>query len=70
MSQEPVNPIQVEKFLKGLDYPVDKQELIEYANEHGADKNIREALNHLPDETFNKPTDISKAISQLNKSKR
>ncbi len=60
-----INPIQVEKYLKGLDYPASKQDLIEHAKKHGADKNTYEALEELPDQTYDGPIGISKAIGQV-----
>jgi hypothetical protein len=63
----PVNPIQVEKFLKGIDYPVSKADLIKYAQQHGADENVCAALEQLHDQTFNGPVDVSKAIGEINR---
>ncbi len=62
-----INPIQVEKLLKGLDYPVSKQDLIKYAEQHGADENARQALNQLPDQTFESPVGVSKAIGAIDR---
>ena len=70
MSQQPVNPVQVEKALKGMDFPASKQEVINYAKQHGADAQVEQTLNSLPNETFNKPTDISKAIGEINRGQR
>ncbi len=60
-----VNPVQVEKFLKGLDYPVSKKDLVTYARQHGADENILAVLSRLPDQTYNGPIDVSKAIGEI-----
>jgi hypothetical protein len=62
-----VNPIQVEKFLKGLDYPASKEELIGHAKKHGADQNTCEVLEELPDQTYSGPTGVSKAIGQIDR---
>ena len=64
-----INPIQVEKFLKGVDYPANKSTLLERAEVNGADENIREALQRLPDQQYKSPTDISKAIGAIDKGK-
>lgn len=58
------NPIQVQKFLKGLDYPVSKQDIINQAKKNKADKEIMDLLNHLDDREYNSPVEVSKAISQ------
>ncbi|HEY7418055.1 MAG TPA: DUF2795 domain-containing protein, partial [Ktedonobacteraceae bacterium] len=62
-----VSPIQVEKYLKGLDYPVSKAELVKYAQQHGADESIMAALQKLPNKTFDSPTMVSKAISEVDR---
>lgn len=60
-----VNPIQVQKFLKGIDYPVQKRDLIKQAEANGADDNVRQALQQMPGERFNSPNDVSEALSKL-----
>lgn len=69
MAQQ-INPVQIEKFLKGLDFPADKQEVIEYANQHGASSEIRQALNSLPEKTFDSPVGLNKALGETNRSQR
>ena len=46
-----VNPIQLQKHLKGVDYPTSKQDLIDHAKQ-GADENAISALEELPDEEY------------------
>ncbi len=62
-----VNPIQIEKFLKGVDYPAKKEELIKRAQQNGADENIRSMLSSLPSQSFDSVTAVTKAIGELNK---
>ncbi len=57
-----VNPIQLQKSLKGTKYPASKQDLLKSANDNQADENIRKALETLPDERFARPSDVSKAL--------
>jgi hypothetical protein len=59
-----VNPIQLQKSLKGVKYPASKADLVKAAKENGADENIRTALNGLADEPFNRPSDVSKAVRE------
>ncbi|MBB6098911.1 hypothetical protein HNR42_002346 [Deinobacterium chartae] len=58
-----LNPIELQKHLSGVDYPASKQDLLEAAQKNGGDDEIREALEGLPDQTFNKPTDVTAALS-------
>jgi hypothetical protein len=59
------NPIQVQKFLGGLDYPVGKQDILDKARSEGADDNVMEALERIPDEEYASPVDISRQIGKL-----
>jgi hypothetical protein len=59
------NPIQLQKHLKGIDYPVSKQQLIEHAKKHGADENAMEVFEQLPDQEYETPAEVSKAIGQI-----
>ncbi|NJC73825.1 DUF2795 domain-containing protein [Planosporangium thailandense] len=57
-----VNPIQLQKFLKGIDYPADKNTLLQTARSNGADDNVIRTLEELPRDRFNSPNDVSEAI--------
>jgi hypothetical protein len=61
----PVNPIQVQKFLGGIDYPAKKDELLRRAEESGADEAVKETLQQLQQDEFNSPNDVSEAIGKL-----
>ncbi len=60
-----VNPIQVQKFLGGINYPASKQDLLDTAKGKGADQNVMGTLKKLPDRTYDGPTDVTKAIGKL-----
>ncbi len=45
-----VNPVQVQKFLGGLDYPANKEDLVKRAEQEGADENVSSTLERLPDQ--------------------
>uniref|UniRef100_B8HX34 DUF2795 domain-containing protein n=1 Tax=Cyanothece sp. (strain PCC 7425 / ATCC 29141) TaxID=395961 RepID=B8HX34_CYAP4 len=60
-----VNPIQLQKHLKGMDYPASKDDLIKHAQAHGADENALAVLNELPDEEYETPAEVSKAVGQV-----
>ncbi|MFN6572627.1 hypothetical protein A6770_19345 [Nostoc minutum NIES-26] len=60
------NPVAIQKHLKGVDYPADKQELIKHAKQQGADREIISLLEQLPDnEQFESPTDLNKALGEI-----
>jgi hypothetical protein len=60
-----VNSVQIEQLLKGMKYPATKMELISCAERNGADKQVRELLERLPEQKYEQSTDVSKAISSL-----
>lgn len=59
-----INPIELQKYLKDVRYPVSKADLVRRAEEHGATKDIREALEHLNVDEFKTPMEVSQAISK------
>jgi hypothetical protein len=60
-----VNPVQIQKDLKGIDYPVSKQDLVKHAQQNGADEKVCATLEKLPDREYETPTEVSKAIGQI-----
>jgi hypothetical protein len=56
--------IKVQKFLSGVDYPVDKARLIEHARAKGADDESVKALESIPDRSYDGPNAVSKAIAK------
>jgi hypothetical protein len=61
MSQ--VNPIQVQKYLSGVDYPSDRDGIVSAAKDNGADETVLGALESMPDRTYDGPNAVSKAVS-------
>ncbi|HZR82799.1 MAG TPA: DUF2795 domain-containing protein [Candidatus Binatia bacterium] len=57
-------PIEVQKFLHGVDYPASKDDLVRCARGNGASRYVREALAGLPDDEFDDPTDVSEALAR------
>lgn len=58
-----VNPAMVEKYLAGVDYPANRQDLIDQARANNADNDIMETLTGLPEQTYHSPIDVSKAMA-------
>ena len=57
-----VNPIQLQKDLKGVDYPATRDDLVARAQKNNADKETLDALKQLKDGSFEKPTDVTAAV--------
>ena len=62
---EKANPIEVQKFLEGVDYPTRKADLVREAKRQGADARVRRTLERIRDEKFDSPADVSEAIGRL-----
>lgn len=60
-----INPVQVQKFLKDIDYPCTKDELLETAESQGANEDIMDTLRRIPMDSFNSPSDVAEGISQI-----
>ncbi|ADX74211.1 hypothetical protein Asphe3_31010 [Pseudarthrobacter phenanthrenivorans Sphe3] len=62
MAETP-NPIQIQKFLGGVDYPASREALLSRAKDSGADENVIRALEGIPDQEYDSPTAVSSAVS-------
>ncbi|MWV49425.1 DUF2795 domain-containing protein [Rathayibacter sp. VKM Ac-2803] len=59
------NPIQIQKYLAGIDYPASKDTIVETAEKEGAEGDVLDALRAIPDGDYEKPTDVSSAVSKV-----
>lgn len=61
------NPMNILKHIKGLDFPASRQEIIDYAKEHGGSEtgDVIKALNRIPDRTYETPAGIMHEIGQI-----
>ncbi|MDT7684805.1 MAG: hypothetical protein QOG57_5115 [Pseudonocardiales bacterium] len=57
-----VNPIQLQKFLGGVDYPAQKDDLVRHAERHGVDKEALDTLRRIPDRQYDGPNAVSAAV--------
>jgi hypothetical protein len=57
-----VSPIQLQKHLKGMDYPAGKDELVSHAESHGAPDEVLQALRNIPDRQYDGPGGVSSAV--------
>jgi hypothetical protein len=57
-----VTPIQVQTYLKGVDYPTGKHGLLAWAQAAGADGPVLETLTQLPEQRYTSPIAVSRAL--------
>ncbi len=60
-----LNPAQIEKNLKGVNYPVNKAELVKYVERNGADESVRLAISNLPNQSYDSLAAVNRAISAM-----
>jgi Protein of unknown function (DUF2795) len=57
-----VSPIDVQKALSGMDYPASKEQILQHAEQHGADQQVLDALKKIDDREYEGPSGVSKAV--------
>lgn len=57
-----VNPIEVQKHLKGMSYPATKDDVVSTAEQNGADDEVVSHLRGLDEEEFSGPDDVMRAL--------
>ena len=57
-----LNPIEVQKNLKGVSYPASREDLIAAAESNGGDSNLVEQLRRMDETEFESPADVMKAF--------
>jgi hypothetical protein len=58
------NPIQMQKFLAGVNYPCGRDDLVEHARGKGAKDDVLKHLKALPDRTYDGPNAVSAEYSR------
>jgi len=56
------SPSNIAHHLKGIEFPADKQELIEYAEDNGAPDEVLEVLQQMPDKEYNSMSDLMHGV--------
>lgn len=59
-----VNPVEMQKNLGGVSYPASKDEIVRRAGEHGAGREIMDALASMPDKEYDSPAAVNKEVGR------
>ncbi len=59
------SPAQIRKFLKDVEYPVKKQDLIEQAKKNNASNEVLQDLNRIPDKEYTGAKDIDREFESI-----
>ena len=60
-----VSAAQLQVYLKGVDYPVNRQQLIEKAKFNNAPENVMSFINRMPERQYNYPTDVEEEFGKM-----
>ncbi len=58
----PGSAAELEKYLKGVDFPASKDDLISKARSNGAPDDVIDMINSLSESSFSSPVDVAKAF--------
>lgn len=59
-----ISPVQMQKHLKGVNYPASKNDLVKQAQHNNASDEIVNKIRTLPADSFGSPKDVMKALGQ------
>lgn len=62
---EKVSASKLQMYLKGMDYPAGKEEILQCARENDAPDNVMSFLRRLPEMQYNYPTDVEKEFGKM-----
>lgn len=62
--QSGTTPIELQKYLEGVDYPASKDDLVKAAERNGAPDDVLNALQELGENKFNGPPGVMKAFGR------
>jgi hypothetical protein len=60
-----MNISQMTNYLKNIDYPADKQKIMDMAKSNGAPENVAQWLNKLPNKQYSSNSDVEREFSKM-----
>jgi hypothetical protein len=60
-----VSPAEIQDHLEGMDYPANKNDLKKHAKDHGADQEVVNFIDKLPEKDYNSPVDVTKEVGKI-----
>lgn len=64
---EKASPAAVERYLKGMKYPADKNNLVSKAKENSAPADVMHVLDKFTEKDYHSPIDVSKEVGAVDK---
>ena len=60
-----LNPIELQKHLKGVEYPASRSDIVKQAETNGADEETLAMLRKLKDSMYDSPAQVNHAASEV-----
>ena len=70
MESAKVSAAKIQVYLNGIDYPADKNELVDHAEENGAPDEVMAILRQLADKQYTSPADVEKEFGRIKSAAR
>lgn len=64
-ASDQASPAAVERYLKGVDFPCDKDDLIEQARGNGAPSDVIHVMEGFSEKEYGSPVDVAKEVSRV-----
>ncbi len=58
------SPANVATYLKGIDYPANKQDLLRHARQNGAEQDVVDVLERMPEQQYGNMEDVMKGYGE------
>ncbi len=58
------SPANVATYLKGIDYPANKQDLLQHARQNGAEQDVVDVLERMPEQQYGNMADVRKGYGE------
>lgn len=59
------NPVTIEKYLKGIDFPADKDDIIACAEDNEAPEDVLDTLELLPERAYTDAADVARGYGEI-----
>ncbi|WP_110651301.1 DUF2795 domain-containing protein [Salinicola peritrichatus] len=59
------SPANVSNYLGGIDFPADKQDLVEHAKKNSAESDVMEVIEALPEGQYESMADVMKGVGEV-----
>ncbi len=60
-----VNPVDVQKFLSGINFPASKQDIIDHVRKNGGNGDVVSKLEALEDKTYNNTAEVTAEMGDM-----